>query len=61
MTCPQCRRAAELRLYNVGRHRLWMCAECFAYAARMGADIAPAPEWIERAALARLPAKVWAA
>jgi hypothetical protein len=61
MCCAGCGRSSDLRLYEIqigdDVERRWWCLECRFSARRRGVIAEPAPAWIERAALRRLPLK----
>ena len=61
MCCAGCGRSSDLRLYEIqignDVERRWWCQECRFSARRRGVVAEPAPVWIERAALRRLPLK----
>jgi hypothetical protein len=59
--CASCEQAFAVRLFDVridgDIRRYWWCPACAFAEQRRGIDVEPAPAWIERAALKRLPVK----
>lgn len=59
--CASCGLTSAVRLYHLGDRgrlrRAWLCNECAVVERELGVDVAPAPVWIERAALNLLPVK----
>jgi hypothetical protein len=60
-SCAACGATQELRLYDLrgdlNERRRWWCVDCFSLARGQGVEAVPAPVWVERAALYRLPLK----